>query len=57
MTVPDLTPDQQMQQLRPKEPVGPRVVRWVVAFAIIIPLIWAVNGLEISPARIWRAPA
>ena len=57
MTVPDLTPDQQMQQLRPKEPVGPRVVRWVVAFAVIIPLIWAVNGLEISPARIWRAPA
>ena len=57
MTVPDLTPDQKMEQFRPKEPVGPRVVRWVVAFAVIIPLIWAVNGLEVSPARIWRAPA
>ena len=25
MTVPDLTTDQHKQQLRPKEPVGPRV--------------------------------
>ena len=57
MTVPDLTTDQHKQQLRPKEPVGPRVARWVVTLAIVIPMIWAVIGLEISPARIYLAPS
>ena len=57
MTVPDLTPDQKMEQFRPKEPLGPRVIRWVVGIAIVIPFIWAVIGLEISPERVWRAPS
>ena len=57
MTVPDLTPDQQMKQLRPKEPIGPRITRWVVTIVIVVPFIWAVIGLEISPERMYRAPA
>lgn len=57
MTAPDLTPDQKMEQFRPKEPIGPRIIRWVVGIAIVVPFIWAVVGLEISPERIWRAPA
>lgn len=56
MTVPDLTPDQKMEQFRPDEPLGPKIVRWVVGIAIVVPFIWAVIGLEISPDRIWRAP-
>jgi len=57
MTVPDLTPEQQMERFRPEEPIGPRIIRWVVSIAIIVPFIWAVIGLEISPERIWRAPS
>ena len=40
---------------RPVRPVGPRVVRWVTGVIIIVPLIWAALGLEISPERIWEA--
>jgi phosphonate transport system permease protein len=57
MTVPDLTPDEKMEQFRPQEPLGPRIIRWVVGIAIVVPFIWAVIGLEISPERIWRAPS
>jgi phosphonate transport system permease protein len=57
MTVPDLSPQEQMAQVRPKEPMGPRITRWVVTILIVVPFIWAVIGLEISPERIWRAPA
>lgn len=57
MTVPDLTPDEKMRQFRPDEPLGPRIIRWVVGILIVVPFIWAVIGLEISPERIWRAPA
>jgi phosphonate transport system permease protein len=37
--------------------MGPRITRWIVTIAILVPFIWAVIGLEISPERIWRAPA
>ena len=57
MTVPDLTPDHQADQFRPKEPIGPRVTRWVVTILVVVPFIWAVIGLEISPDRMYRAPA
>ncbi len=57
MTVPDLSHQEQMAQVRPKEPMGPRITRWVVTILIVVPFIWAVIGLEISPERIWRAPA
>lgn len=56
MTVPDLTPDRKLDHMRPKEPMGPRIIRWVVGIVIIVPFMWAVIGLEISPERIWRAP-
>ncbi len=41
---------------RPKAPVGPRLIRATVTLAILIPFIWAGLGLEVSPARIARAP-
>ena len=47
MTVPDLKIDAE-EQIRPKEPVRPKVIRWVITAAILIPLIWSVAGLEIS---------
>ena len=56
MTVPDLSSDEQIVQPRPNEPIGPRVTRWIVTIAIVVPFIWAAAGLEISPERIWRAP-
>jgi len=57
MTVPDLSPDEQMVQLRPKEPMPLCITRLVVTILIVVPFIWAVIGLEISPERIYRAPA
>ncbi|MFV9673656.1 MAG: phosphonate ABC transporter, permease protein PhnE, partial [Acidimicrobiia bacterium] len=57
MTVPDLSPEQKMEQFRPEEPRGPRITRWVVSILIIVPFIWAVAGLEISPEKVWNAPA
>lgn len=57
MTVPDLSPNHEMAQLRPKEPIRPRIIRWVIAILIIVPYLWAVIGLEISPDRILGAPA
>jgi phosphonate transport system permease protein len=37
--------------------MGPRITRLVVTILIVVPFIWAVIGLEISPERIYRAPA
>lgn len=56
MTVPDLAPDATHEQARPEEPRGPRIIRWVVTLAILIPFLWSVAGLEISPSRIASAP-
>jgi phosphonate transport system permease protein len=56
MTVPDLTPDAMADMVRPEEPFWPRVIKWGVALGIIIPLIWSVAGLEISPERLFEAP-
>ncbi len=55
MTVPDLEVDTE-EQIRPKEPVRPKVIRWLITAAILIPLIWSVAGLEISIDRIIQAP-
>lgn len=41
---------------RPEPPLGPRLIRWGVTLAILIPFIWGALGLEVSPARIVRAP-
>ena len=35
MTVPDLEVDTE-EQIRPKEPVRPKVIRWVITAAILI---------------------
>lgn len=56
MTVPDLAPDTEVDQPRPEEPRGPKIMRWVVILAIVIPYIWAVAGLDISISRILEAP-
>lgn len=42
---------------RPKEPVGPKVFRWVITVVILIPVIWASMGLELSRERLFGAPA
>ena len=55
MTVPDLEVDTE-EQIRPQEPVRPKVIRWVITAAILIPLIWSVAGLDISISRIVEAP-
>ncbi len=55
MTVPDLAIDAE-QQIRPEEPIRPKIIRWVITLAILIPLIWSVAGLEISIDRILQAP-
>ena len=42
--------------VRPKEPIGPKVFRWVIAVAIIVPAIWAALGLEVTLQRLIDAP-
>jgi phosphonate transport system permease protein len=42
---------------RPKRPVRPRVVRSLITAAIVIPVIWAALGLEISWEQLRTAPA
>ena len=56
MTVPDLAPDAQHQEDWPKEPLRPRIIKWVITLAILIPFIWSVAGLEVSIGRMWAAP-
>ena len=47
MTVPDLgiRPD---AIERPRQPMGPRVFRWVIFAAVLIPAIWSATGLNID---------
>jgi len=56
MTVPDLAPDTKHEQVRPEEPRAPKIIRWVVTLAILIPFIWSVAGLDISISRVLQAP-
>jgi phosphonate transport system permease protein len=57
VTVPDLIPDSTTVQTRPVEPRRPKIIRWAVTLAILIPFIWSVTGLDISISRIVDAPA
>jgi phosphonate transport system permease protein len=41
---------------RPTRPIGPRIFRWFIALAVIIPAIWGALGLEVSLARLLSAP-
>lgn len=56
MTAPTLAPDQAPPE-RPKRPLRPRLVRWGLASAIIIPVLWSALGLEISVDQLKTAPA
>ena len=47
MTVPDLGIRPEMID-RPKQPIGPKVFRWVIFAAILIPAIWSAAGLDID---------
>lgn len=57
MTEPTLLLDQQGGAPdRPNRPFGPRLFRWGVAIALIVPAIWSATGLEISGERLLHAP-
>jgi phosphonate transport system permease protein len=56
MTMPDLSPDATTESDRPVAPMTGRIIRAVVAVAIIVPYIWAAVGLEISADKVWNAP-
>ncbi len=55
MTAPTVAPDQ--TPVRPKRPLRPRLVRWGLASAVIIPVLWSALGLEISLDQLRSAPA
>lgn len=44
-------------QLRPTRPIGPRVFRWVITVAVVIPALWGAFGLQLNWSRIASAPA
>ncbi|MGI9642913.1 MAG: phosphonate ABC transporter, permease protein PhnE [Acidimicrobiia bacterium] len=56
MTVPDLAPEATHEEDWPKEPRGPKIIKWAITLGILIPFIWSVAGLEVSIDRIWAAP-
>jgi phosphonate transport system permease protein len=43
--------------VRPKRPLGPRVFRWAVAVAILVPALWSALGLNLSVQRLLDAPS
>lgn len=43
--------------VRPKPPLRPRLARWAIATAILVPTLWSVLGLEISWEQVRTAPA
>jgi phosphonate transport system permease protein len=43
--------------LRPEQPIGPKVFRWAIAAAILVPTIWGALGLNVSLDRVLGAPA
>jgi phosphonate transport system permease protein len=44
-------------RLRPEEPIGPKLFRWGITLAILIPLIWSAAGLNVTWDRVLSAPA
>lgn len=42
---------------RPKRPLAPRLARWGITLAIVIPVLWSALGLEISWEQLRSAPA
>ena len=43
--------------VRPKRPLRPRLVRWGLTAAVLIPFLWAALGIDISLDRLLTAPA
>ncbi|MEX2322320.1 MAG: phosphonate ABC transporter, permease protein PhnE [Acidimicrobiia bacterium] len=43
--------------LRPREPRGPKIFRWVIGIAIVVPFLWSAAGLNVSIDRLLSAPA
>jgi len=41
---------------RPKPPLRPRLVRWGITAAVVIPFLWAALGIDISLDRLLTAP-
>ncbi len=54
MTPPETLLDPKL--MRPKEPLTPRVLRWVAFVIIVVPLIWSATGLGLSWESLQRAP-
>ena len=42
---------------RPERPLRPRVIRWLIGAAILIPVLWSAFGLEITWEQVRSAPA
>lgn len=42
---------------RPKPPLRPRLVRWGITAAVLIPVLWAAIGIDVSGNRLLTAPA
>lgn len=41
---------------RPSRPLGPRLFRWAITVAIVVPAIWSALGLNLSVERVLNAP-
>lgn len=42
--------------VRPKPPLGPKLFRWGIGIAVVVPAIWGAIGLSISADRLLSAP-
>lgn len=41
---------------RPRPPLGPRIFRWSVAVAVLVPAVWGALGLDVSLERLLSMP-
>lgn len=44
-------------ETRPQRPLRPRLVRWGITAAVVVPFLWAAVGIDISLERLLTAPA
>jgi phosphonate transport system permease protein len=43
--------------VRPKRPLGPRLFRWAITLAIVIPVLWSALGMNVSTEQLTSAPS
>lgn len=43
--------------LRPSPPIGPKLFRWAITVAVLVPVLWSAAGLGVSVERLLSAPA